>query len=77
MFICCCKQVAVINTETGQKLTGEDAPLASQLEAWLEANPGYEVAPQEESGEEDNEEVGPGVYIVSCFIYHRLYWLSV
>lgn len=51
-------QVAVVNAETGQKLTGEDAPLASQLEKWLEANPGYEVAPREDnSGDEDNEEV--------------------
>jgi len=48
-----------VNTETGQKLVGEDAPLASQLEAWLEAHPGYEVATQEESGDEDNDEVTP------------------
>lgn len=49
--------MAVINHETGQKLTGEDAPLASQLEGWLEANPGFEKAQQEESGDEENEEV--------------------
>lgn len=50
-------QVAVIHKETGRKLVGEEAPLASHLEAWLEANPGFEVAPQEESGDEDNDEV--------------------
>lgn len=46
----------VINQETGQKLVGDDAPLASQLEAWLEANPGFEVIASE-SGDEENEEV--------------------
>uniref|UniRef100_A0A4W4E247 SWI/SNF related, matrix associated, actin dependent regulator of chromatin, subfamily a, member 2 n=1 Tax=Electrophorus electricus TaxID=8005 RepID=A0A4W4E247_ELEEL len=56
--------VKVIQTETGKVLQGTDAPKSSQLEAWLEMNPGYEVAPRsdsEESGsefeEEDEEEV--------------------
>jgi len=31
----------VIETTTGKILTGEEAPLASQLDAWLEMNPGY------------------------------------
>ena len=31
----------VIETATGKLLTGEEAPLASQLDAWLEMNPGY------------------------------------
>ncbi|XP_047236920.1 probable global transcription activator SNF2L2 [Girardinichthys multiradiatus] len=57
--------VKVIQTETGKVLQGTDAPKSSQLEAWLEMNPGYEVAPRsdsEESGsefeEEDEEEMG-------------------
>ncbi|XP_026107085.1 probable global transcription activator SNF2L2 isoform X4 [Carassius auratus] len=56
--------VKVIQTETGKVLQGTDAPKSSQLEAWLEMNPGYEVAPRsdsEESGsefeEEDDEDV--------------------
>ncbi|KAM9360220.1 putative global transcription activator SNF2L2 [Symphorus nematophorus] len=56
--------VKVIQTETGKVLQGTDAPKSSQLEAWLEMNPGYEVAPRsdsEESGsdfeEEEEEEV--------------------
>ncbi|XP_053510010.1 probable global transcription activator SNF2L2 isoform X1 [Ictalurus furcatus] len=56
--------VKVIQTQTGKVLQGTDAPKSSQLEAWLEMNPGYEVAPRsdsEESGsefeEEDEEEV--------------------
>ncbi|PIK43492.1 putative transcription activator BRG1 [Apostichopus japonicus] len=38
--------VKVISTQTGQLLSGEDAPRASQLEAWLEMHPGYQVAPE-------------------------------
>lgn len=33
--------VKVIQTETGKVLQGTDAPKSSQLEAWLEMNPGY------------------------------------
>ncbi|XP_038154216.1 probable global transcription activator SNF2L2 isoform X2 [Cyprinodon tularosa] len=57
--------VKVIQTSTGKVLQGTDAPTSGQLEAWLEMNPGYEVAPRsdsEESGsefeEEDEEEMG-------------------
>ncbi|KAL0979957.1 hypothetical protein UPYG_G00192090 [Umbra pygmaea] len=59
--------VKVIQTETGKVLQGVDAPKSSQLDAWLEMNPGYEVAPRsdsEESGsefEDDEEEEIPGV----------------
>ena len=35
------KHVTVLEKATGKILSGDDAPLASQLEAWLEANPGY------------------------------------
>ncbi|XP_023676416.1 probable global transcription activator SNF2L2 [Paramormyrops kingsleyae] len=51
--------VKVIQTETGKVLQGMDAPKSSQLEAWLEMNPGYEVAPRsdsEESGSDFEEE---------------------
>uniref|UniRef100_A0A673XJ38 SWI/SNF related BAF chromatin remodeling complex subunit ATPase 2 n=1 Tax=Salmo trutta TaxID=8032 RepID=A0A673XJ38_SALTR len=56
--------VKVIQTETGKVLQGLDAPKSSQLEAWLEMNPGYEVAPRsdsEESGSEFEEEVSVSV----------------
>nr|AAI55671.1 smarca4 protein [Xenopus tropicalis] len=51
--------IKVIHVESGKILTGADAPKAGQLEAWLEMNPGYEVAPRsdtEESESEDEEE---------------------
>nr|AML25530.1 ATP-dependent chromatin remodeler brahma [Euschistus heros] len=46
--------VSVIEAATGRQLTGEDAPLASQLGSWLEAHPGWE--PLEDSEDEDDEE---------------------
>ncbi len=48
---------------TGKILRGEDAPLASELEAWLEKNPGYEEAPRDEdadsSDSDDEGKVNP------------------
>lgn len=48
-------RVTVIETATGNKLAGLDAPLATQLETWLEVNPGYEVAPREADTESDDD----------------------
>ncbi|XP_074136744.1 putative global transcription activator SNF2L2 isoform X3 [Sminthopsis crassicaudata] len=47
--------VKVTHTETGKVLLGPEAPKASQLDAWLEMNPGYEVAPRSDSEESDSE----------------------
>ncbi|XP_078252198.1 SWI/SNF-related matrix-associated actin-dependent regulator of chromatin subfamily A member 2-like isoform X2 [Rhinoraja longicauda] len=58
--------VKVVHVETGKVLQGPEAPKAVQLDAWLEMNPGYEVAPRsdsEESGsdfEEEDDEETPG-----------------
>uniref|UniRef100_A0AAZ3PWF2 SWI/SNF related, matrix associated, actin dependent regulator of chromatin, subfamily a, member 4 n=1 Tax=Oncorhynchus tshawytscha TaxID=74940 RepID=A0AAZ3PWF2_ONCTS len=54
--------VKVIHVESGNILTGADAPKAGQLDTWLEMNPGYEVrggprSDSEDSGSEE-EEVG-------------------
>lgn len=49
-------RVTVIETATGNKLSGNDAPLASQLETWLEVHPGYEVAPREASSESESDD---------------------
>lgn len=48
----------VIETATGKILSGEEAPLASQLDAWLEMHPGYEVAPRDDTEEGSSEEEG-------------------
>lgn len=51
--------VTVMETTTGKQLSGDEAPLASQLDAWLEANPGWEplddTDDDDESGDENNE----------------------
>ena len=49
-------RINVMETATGKVLTGKEAPLASQIDTWLEMNPGYEVAPREVSDDEDGEE---------------------
>ncbi|XP_067141639.1 LOW QUALITY PROTEIN: probable global transcription activator SNF2L2 [Centruroides vittatus] len=48
--------INVIETATGKMLTGTNAPLASQLEAWLEMHPGYEVAPREASDDDEDDD---------------------
>ena len=47
--------MTVIETSTGNKLTGEDAPKREELEAWLKENPGYEVIDEEENSDEETE----------------------
>jgi SWI/SNF-related matrix-associated actin-dependent regulator of chromatin subfamily A protein 2/4 len=37
-------------------LTGEEAPLASQLQAWLDAHPGWEAHEEEEEEDEDEDD---------------------
>ena len=48
--------VNVIETATGKVLSGKDAPLSSQIDTWLETHPGYEIAPRNESSEEEYED---------------------
>ncbi|ESN95813.1 hypothetical protein HELRODRAFT_86367 [Helobdella robusta] len=52
-------RVHVIETSTGRLLAGDDAPLASQLDAWLEMNPGYvfQVAPRDDSEDSCDDDV--------------------
>lgn len=47
-------RVGVIETATGRTLTGDEAPLMSQLSAFLEAHPGWE--PIESDSEDDDDE---------------------
>lgn len=37
------RHISVENLETGVRLTGEDAPLSSEVDSWLLANPGCVV----------------------------------
>ena len=34
------RRVSVIETSTGNKITGEDAPMRKDLEQWLQKHPG-------------------------------------
>ena len=49
-------RIHVKELSTGKILRGEEAPLASELEAWLEKNPGYEEVPRDEDSEDDSDE---------------------
>ncbi|XP_050537344.1 ATP-dependent helicase brm [Daktulosphaira vitifoliae] len=48
--------VSVIEPSTGKTLKGEDAPLASQLNSWLDDHPGWEVAEESDDEEEDEQD---------------------
>ncbi|GLH08877.1 ATP-dependent helicase brm [Gryllus bimaculatus] len=52
------KRISVIEIATGKTLSGEDAPVASQLQIWLDAHPGWEAMPQDEDDEDDDDEDG-------------------
>jgi len=55
------ERVTVMETATGKEVTGDEAPLASELEQWLCAHPGWEVVEDDEPGSSDeNEEADEG-----------------
>uniref|UniRef100_A0A8C0JFS9 SWI/SNF related BAF chromatin remodeling complex subunit ATPase 2 n=1 Tax=Chelonoidis abingdonii TaxID=106734 RepID=A0A8C0JFS9_CHEAB len=68
--------VKVTHTETGKVLLGPEAPKASQLDAWLEMNPGYEVAPRSDSEEESDSEYEEEVCVLTYLIIITLLYLS-
>merc|ERR1719268_358999 len=49
-------RVSVKNNSTGIVLKGDDAPLASELEAFLEKNPDFEALPRDDSDEDSDDE---------------------
>merc|ERR1712223_1066533 len=53
-------RVHVKEVSTGKILRGDDAPLASELEAWLEKNPGYEEVPRDEDEDSDSDDENKG-----------------
>ena len=60
------RRIPVIETATGRIVLGMEAPTASELDAFLSANPGWEVLPSEDSDtsedEAANEEGDEGEY---------------
>lgn len=49
-------RVGVIETSTGRTLTGDEAPLMSQLSAFLEQHPGWEPIESESEDDDDDED---------------------
>lgn len=49
------KPITVIETATGKKLSGEDAPILSQLNQWLDAHPGWEIAETDDEDDDDDD----------------------
>ncbi|VEN45337.1 unnamed protein product [Callosobruchus maculatus] len=50
------RPISVIEITTGKKLTGDEAPMLSQLQEWLLQNPGWEVADTEDEDSDDDDE---------------------
>ncbi|KAK6636841.1 hypothetical protein RUM43_010505 [Polyplax serrata] len=49
--------VTVIETATGKTLSGDEAPLASDVDVWLDSHPGWELLEEEsEEDDDDNED---------------------
>lgn len=49
------KPVTVVETNTGKVLSGDDAPLLSQLQQWLELHPGWEVVESDSDSDDDQD----------------------
>ncbi|XP_017784542.1 PREDICTED: ATP-dependent helicase brm isoform X2 [Nicrophorus vespilloides] len=50
------RPVTVVETSSGKILSGEDAPLLSQLQQWLECHPGWEVVEDSDDDSDDDPE---------------------
>jgi SWI/SNF-related matrix-associated actin-dependent regulator of chromatin subfamily A protein 2/4 len=45
----------VVEIATGKKLSGEDAPMLSQLQDWLQHHPGWEVVDSDDDDSDDDD----------------------
>ncbi|XP_060525669.1 ATP-dependent helicase brm-like [Cylas formicarius] len=50
------RPVTVVEVATGKRLAGEEAPLLSQLQEWLQQNPGWDLADTEDEDDDDNDD---------------------
>lgn len=48
--------VTVVETATGKKLKGEERPLMSQLNSWLESHPGWEVVDYSDDSDDSDDD---------------------
>ena len=49
-------RITVVESSSGKVLTGDEAPLASQVSTWLELHPGWTVVPREDEEEDGSDE---------------------
>lgn len=50
------RPVTVMETATGKKLSGEEAPMLSQLQDWLQQNPGWEIVDTDDEDSDDDDD---------------------
>lgn len=50
------RPVSVVEVATGKKLTGDEAPMLSQLQEWLQQHPGWEAIDSDDDYSDDDEE---------------------
>lgn len=50
-----------METSTGKKLTGEDAPMLSQLQDFLAQNPGWEIADTDDDDSDEDYDDEDGI----------------
>lgn len=67
------RPITVVETATGNKLTGEEAPMLSQLQEWLSQNPGWEVADTDDEDSDDEEE--SRVFYVLFYLFHSILYI--
>ncbi|XP_068912003.1 ATP-dependent helicase brm isoform X4 [Tenebrio molitor] len=49
------RPITVVEIATGKKLSGEDAPMLSQLQDWLQHHPGWEVVDSDDDDSDDDD----------------------
>ncbi|XP_018562327.2 ATP-dependent helicase brm isoform X2 [Anoplophora glabripennis] len=50
------RPITVVETATGNKLSGEEAPMLSQLQEWLSQNPGWEISDTDDEDSDDDDD---------------------
>ncbi|RZC34594.1 ATP-dependent helicase brm, partial [Asbolus verrucosus] len=52
------RPITVVEMSTGKKLTGDDAPMLSQLQDWLQHHPGWEALDSDDEDDSDDDDEG-------------------
>lgn len=50
------RPISVIETSTGKTLSGDEAPMLSQLQDFLVQNPGWEIADTDDEDSDDDDQ---------------------